>query len=918
MCINKVLKYRHHFIRAATSTNIIGADFLSRFNLAVDLRNKRLIDMNNKQWISGLIKQCKQPSVFIINHNIELVFQVLNKQRSKNSPKQHNIEHHIDTGDHRPVVSRPRRLFGEKLKIAKEYFKKMVDSGVCKQSNSPWASPLHMVLKKNGEWRPCGDYRLLNQLTTTDAYPMKYLHDFVDTLSNCTMFSAIDIKSAYWSIPLSKQSAAKTAITTPFGLFEFKVMPFGLCNAAQTFQRFVDQLFRDIPSVFVYIDDILIASKTLHDHIAVLDQVLQVLSDNNLEINEKKCQFAQSEVEFLGFTVSAKGVEPIESKIKAVEEFPRPSDIKSIRRFLGMINFYRSCLPNISHTLVPLYEMKEDDLCWTEPRIKAFQNAKLALRNAVTISFPDSSVPFLLKTDASDVAIGASLEQNVNNVVRPLGFFSRKLSSTEHNYSPFDKELLAIREAVEHFIHLIEGHVVTVFTDHKPIVAAFTKPTNRSPRQSRHFAFIAEFVKEIKHIPGAKNIVADSFSRVSEISAISEEVLAEAQQLDPELDTFVQQQSHQIILSTTATGKRIINVLSDGRSRPFIPEPLRRTIFNSIHNLGHPSKKSTRRSIANRFFWPEMNKDVNLWAAECTECQQAKIHRHIKIPPIAINVPSERFSEINIDIVGPLPISKDGHRYVLTFIDRFSRWPEVAPLKSITAKDVALKIVETWISRFGVPHKITTDRGVQFEAALFKELLELLGTEHVKTVPYNPRANGLIERFHRTIKTALMTKKGDWLDNLPLILLSLRTTYSEDLHSSPAELVYGTELTIPGDLITDVPHTPTLPPNEVVTQLKSAMKNIRPVPTRLQTNIEEYIPQELEKATHVWLRRMVRTGLNTPYTGPYPVVEHRRRTIIIKTSDGNREVSLEQVKPAKIQRNVTFNIPRGRGRPKMD
>ena len=338
---------------------------------------------------------------------------------------------------------------------------------------------------------------------------------------------------------------------------------------------------------------------------------------------------------------------------------------------------------------------------------------------------------------------------------------------------------------------------------------------------------------------------------------------------------------------------------------------LRRKIFDLIHNLGHPSIRSTRRAITNRYFWTGINK----WAAECVDCQQSNIHRHTKIHPVPIKVPSTRFQDINIDLVGPLPSSPDGHKYILTIVDRFSRWPEAIMLKGISAAEVASKLIESWISRYGVPHQITTDRGVQFEASLFHHLTKFLGIEHIKTTSYNPRANGLVERLHRTLKTAIMACKHHWYETLPLVLLSIRSMYKEDLKASPAELVFGTELTIPGDLITTT--NSSAAPEQVVTKLKSILKQIPATPTRVNIQGPDYFPKSLKTATHVWLRREVRTGLNPPYTGPYPVIKRLDRSVIISTSDGEREVQLALNKsnqPLTVDRHVTFNLPRGRGR----
>ena len=300
---------------------------------------------------------------------------------------------------------------------------------------------------------------------------------------------------------------------------------------------------------------------------------------------------------------------------------------------------------------------------------------------------------------------------------------------------------------MQHFLSTIEGQNVIVYTDHKPIITAFVKTTNRSPKQSRQFSFISEFVNEIKHITGRNNNVADALSRV-EVESVREEELASAQENDGELQDWLLRTSYPINRSVIKNGRTIIRMNQDNRQRPYIPTDLRKRIFESIHNRGHPSIRATRKEITKRYFWPNMNKDINEWSATCLSCQQSKIYRHTKLPPVPIRVPSDRFKEINVDIVSPLSPNRKGHRYLLTMIDRFTRWPEVKSMSSITAEETARTLVDSWICRYGVPEVITTDRGSQFEGQLFKQITKILGCDHMRTVPYNPRANGMIERFH--------------------------------------------------------------------------------------------------------------------------------------------------------------------------
>ncbi len=278
----------------------------------------------------------------------------------------HHTTHSIHTTCP-PFTACARRLSPEQLSVAEKTFKELESLGIVRRSNSPWSSPLHMVPKPNGSWRPCGDYRRLNAATTPDKYPLPNLQDLSNFLHGSTIFSKIDLEKGYHQIPMQKSDIPKTAIITPFGLFEFLYMPFRLSNAAQTFQRLMDSLFRDFPFIFVYLDDMLIFSRSRSEHLGHLDTVLAVLAENGLHINPAKCQFAQPEVDFLGHHVTASGLSPIASHTQPILDFPTPSDVKMLQKFLGMLNFCRRFLPGIARVLKPLTDATsgKGKLLWT-------------------------------------------------------------------------------------------------------------------------------------------------------------------------------------------------------------------------------------------------------------------------------------------------------------------------------------------------------------------------------------------------------------------------------------------------------------------------------------------------------------------------------------------------------------------------
>ena len=359
----------------------------------------------------------------------------------------------------------------------------------------------------------------------------------------------------------------------------------------------------------------------------------------------------------------------------------------------------------------------------------AFQRVKTSLAEATRLAHPTPGAPLSLQVDASDTGVGAVLQQHVDGAWVPLAFFSRTLRPPETRYSTFGRELLAVYLAVKHFRHSLEGRSFTIFTDHKALVSAIgSGSSSYSPREVRHLDFICQLTTDIRHVPGKDNVVADALSRT--ISLLGAPVpplddfdaLAEAQQEDPELATFLDSPHNlQVRAVPLASGRTLLCDESTGSTRPLVPKALRRSFFQLLHGLSHPGVRATQELVSGRLVWPGMRKDVHDWTRGCVACQRAKVHRHTRAPVATWTAPSGRFEEVHIDLVGPLPPS-EGQSFLLTCVDRFTRWVEALPLPDIRTSTVAHAFVSGWVARFGVPTRVTTDRGTQFESQLWREL----------------------------------------------------------------------------------------------------------------------------------------------------------------------------------------------------
>ena len=431
-------------------------------------------------------------------------------------------------------------------------------------------------------------------------------------------------------------------------------------------------------------------------------------------------------------------------------------------------------------------------------------------------------------TDASQTGIGGVLQQHVNDDWQPIAFFSRKLDDTQRRYSTFGRELLAVHSAVKHVRPFLEGRDFFVATDHQALTSALASPPDPySPREVRHLQFVSEFTTDIRHVPGDANPVADALSRASmnQLSSTVDFVaLATAQTTDTELATLRARTDSALTWEDhpcpTGTTTLVVDV-STGKPRPYVPAAFRRTVFESLHSISHPAIRASQRLIGTRYVWSGMHRDIRDWTKTCTACQKSKVYRHIVAPTGSFSLPDSRFDTVHIDLVGPFPPAR-GFRYLLTCVDRFSRWPEAIPIPDTLASTVADAFVSQWIARFGVPLTVTTNRGAQFESQLFNSLLKFLGSTRIRTTSYHPCANGLVERLHRQLKAALYAQANPlhWLQNLPLVLLGIRNALKPDIGGCSAELVYGCGLRLPGEFLAPTTGCTGVSPGDLVARLR--------------------------------------------------------------------------------------------------
>ena len=434
------------------------------------------------------------------------------------------VQMEIDTGDSYPKRQAPRQMpFAVREEVARQ-LNEMQESGVIRPSKSPWASPVVLVRKRDGTHRFCVDYRALNSVTKSDSFPLPRIDELLDQLGKAKYFSTIDLASGFWQIRMHPMSQEKTAFITHQGLYEFKVMPFGLTNAPAVFQRLMEQVIaplRVAPGpeyVSAYLDDVLVFSRTLEDHLTHLRAIIQRIDKVGLKLKPAKCKFAQKELEYLGHIVSRDGLKTNPRLVAAVKEFPTPRAVSDVRRYLGLASYYQRFIPNFSRIARPLHQLtcKGAEFVWSPECERVFRELKERLTTSPMLAYPDFSRAFILETDASVQGIGAVLSQRQEDQrLHPIAYASRALSPVEQRYSITELETLAVVWAISHFHHYLYGNSVTIFTDHTAVKAVL-ETANPTAKHARWWTRVyGRGVKDVKIVyrPGRENSNADALSR---------------------------------------------------------------------------------------------------------------------------------------------------------------------------------------------------------------------------------------------------------------------------------------------------------------------------------------------------------------------------------------------------------------------
>ena len=780
----------------------------------------------------------------------------------------HNVEHLLPLTDNIPFKIGPYRnsryeddaIWPELEELLKKHF--------IEKSTSQYASPLILVPKKDGKVRLCIDYRRLNAKTVKEIYPMPRIDETLDRLQGAKIFSSLDMKSGYHQVPVAEADRHKTAFITKYGLYQWTSMPFGLCNAPATFQRLMDAILQGLnwQCCLVYLDDVIIYSKDINEHAKHLEQVFAALSRANLRLNSAKCNFAKEELRYLGHLISAKGIQPDSTKTDPLNQIPNPKNVHDVRALLGMLGYYRRFIRNFATIAEPLTRLLKAEVPfkWGPEQEQAKATLLREMTSQPILAYPDFSKPFILQTDASDVGVGAVLSQMQNGREHPISYASETLDQTKRSYSATEKEAYAIHWAVNYFRPYIHGRRFQLQTDHKALEYIFEGKT-KNQKLLRWALSIQEFDFEVVYRKGKENGNADGLSRL--------------------VVNTIEGPAYHFSKRRLYYGKRIVPQAED-----------RLKLIKEYHQAtAHSGKEALLEMLAQTYYWSTMKEDVDQFKRACPICQSFRTAIPPRAPvPIEVTAP---FDRVGIDLVGPMPITSRGNRYVVVATDYFTHYTEAVPIPEKSAAVVASFLNRYILKRHGAPKIFQNDQGREFCSEIVRECLEQAKTKHAISSPYHPMSNGLVERTNQTItgKIAKLTLeyKSDWDNHVYTAVFGYNITPQRLLGVSPYEALYGRQPRVRSEEPSNTINLEALH-NDIRRRINEKKRQIGEDSTHLAD------PADLEPGTVVFLKNRTVTKTQREWFGPYYISKKGTKgCYFISTLDDakTRQIHRDDIKP---------------------
>lgn len=702
------------------------------------------------------------------------------------------------------------------------------NADIIRRSKSQYNTPALFVKQKN-KYRLVFDFRKLNDITITQDFVIPTLDDVLQEIAGSNYFSVLDMKSAFNQIPLHWKDRHKTAFTTPDGLkYEFNRLCFGLKNSPKAFQEIAQEVLGDKfhNGALVYIDDIILFSSSVDEHLNLIDTVLRKFKSVGLKFNPEKCQFLTKRCKFLGFIVSHEGVSIDKDDTETINDFPIPKTQKEVKSFLGCCNFYRRHIKNFSkraHALTSLLR-KDMEFIWSDETQSAFDDIKRAILNPPVLALPDFSLEFQVTTDASSAGIGAILEQKYSSgEVKPIYFYSKKLNPTQSKYSATVLEFYAIYSALNFFRPFLIGQKkFFVYTDHKPLEGFLT---NKNPANKilRWKLALEEFNYEIKYVRGTQNVVADHLSRSVNASTIvfpTDIELIQMQSEDPELKRIIEKLKNGEVQvyapnSYFLTEEGLLMHLARRHNRSprddlieqvCVPHVLKGKVLESVHSEvgGHLRFFKTYHRLFGKFFWKRMYSDTKNFINSCEIC----LARRSAVGKV--NAPHQPVQQsvmpgecCHMDIFGPLITTSKGNSYILSMIDAFSKSIQLVAVPDVKSEMICRAMFDNYIVAKGCPRILITDNATYFKSDQFSEFCRIHGIEKRHISDYSAHVNGRVEKPNQSIANilaALSKENKEWDELVPQVMLALNSSIHEATHTSPFFLEHGRDMRLPYSL----------------------------------------------------------------------------------------------------------------------
>ena len=792
----------------------------------IDFKNS-ILDNHQKCRLISLINA--HPTAFSMHNN----------DFGRTSLIKHTIE--LEPGA-KPFHSRPYPVPHHAREELNKQMQKLKDGGMIKQSmGSRFSSPVILVDKKDKSKRMCIDFRKLNSMTVKVKQRLPTMDDVATVLSRKKYFTSLDFMSGFWQVELDPESAELTTFVLPnYEMYRWTVMPFGLCNSPSSFQRLMNTVFVDLVATgncIVYVDDVLIANKTFEEHLDTLEKCFKRLIECGLKLKLSKASFCQRELTYLGHTISEEGIAPSEDNVKKLLDYPSPRDRRTVESLLGLLNYYRKHIPNYAKIAAPITSLlrrknqkgAQRKIDWSEEAESAMRLLIKKITEYPILRFPihEHGYLYILTTDASSIAVAGALSQMQDGHEYPISFYSRKLSEGQSKWCSSELECFGIVASVNHFRQFLLGVKFKIYTDNTGCLEILKKP-DLSGRLRRWALMLGDMEFTLHHKPGKIN-PADGLSRVGAVQTIKRilgpDDVKQAQKEDSHISNLITYlRLGEFPIGCTSTLKRMIERESvkfevlkgvlfrkrnEKRSVVVIPGCLKDLMLREFHESLEGMHYGIHKCVENLLevcWWPKLRQDVIDYIEACESCATVKDPQRRTKVPLKSQHADYPMQTISVDVAGPLVESERGNKYLLCFVDHFTRYVDMFAIPNQTAETVARIFVEEYITRYGVCENLLSDRGTNFLSELVSEVNRLLNINKKSTTPFHPATNSAVERVFRVVKTKLAhfcsreTQK-DWDQYVPFIRYVINQSWHASTNYSPAYLFYGRPLLTPLKLL---------------------------------------------------------------------------------------------------------------------